>query len=34
VYDLHGNVVRGLSTVPLQRYEVFVRSGVVYVTGS
>jgi hypothetical protein len=34
IYDLHGNVVRGLTTVPLQRYEVFVRSGVVYVTGS
>lgn len=34
VYDLHGNVVRGLTTVPLQRYDVFVRSGVVYVTGS
>jgi hypothetical protein len=34
VYDLHGNVVRGLTTVPLQRYEVFIRSGVVYVTGS
>lgn len=34
VYDLHGNVVRGLSTVPLQRYAVFVRDGVVYVTGS
>jgi nitrite reductase/ring-hydroxylating ferredoxin subunit len=34
VYDLHGNVVRGLSTVPLQGYEVFVRDGVVYVTRS
>jgi nitrite reductase/ring-hydroxylating ferredoxin subunit len=34
VYDLHGNVVRGLSTVPLQRYGVFVRDGVVYVTRS
>jgi hypothetical protein len=34
VYDLHGNVVRGLTTVPLQRYAVFVRAGVVYVTGS
>lgn len=34
VYDLHGNVVKGLSTVPLQRYAVFVRDGVVYVTGS
>ena len=34
VYDLHGNVVRGLTTVPLQRYAVFVREGAVYVTGS
>lgn len=34
VYDLHGNVVRGLTTVPLERYGVFVREGVVYVTGS
>ena len=34
VYDLHGNVVRGLTTVPLQRYAVFVRAGIVYVTGS
>lgn len=32
VYDLHGNVVRGLTTVPLHRYAVFVRNGVVYVT--
>lgn len=31
VYDLHGNVVRGLTTVPLQRYPTFVRDGVVYV---
>ena len=31
VYDLHGNVVKGLTTVPLQRYPVFVRDGVVYV---
>ncbi len=31
VYDLRGNVVRGLSTVPLQRYPVFIRDGVVYV---
>lgn len=31
VYDLQGNVVRGLSTVPLQRYPVFVRDHVVYV---
>jgi nitrite reductase/ring-hydroxylating ferredoxin subunit len=33
VYDLHGNVVRGLTTVPLHRYTVFVRQGMVYVTG-
>lgn len=31
VYDLQGNVVRGLTTVPLQRYPVFVRDSVVYV---
>lgn len=31
VYDLRGNVVRGLSTVPLQRYPVFIRDGIVYV---
>jgi nitrite reductase/ring-hydroxylating ferredoxin subunit len=31
VYDLHGNVVRGLTTVPLQRYGVFVRQGEVFV---
>jgi nitrite reductase/ring-hydroxylating ferredoxin subunit len=34
VYDLFGNVVTGLSTAPLQRYSVFVRSGFVYVTGA
>lgn len=34
VYDLHGNVVRGLTTVPLDRYTVFVRDGVVYVARS
>ncbi len=34
VYDLHGNVVRGLTTVPLRRYAVFVRDGVVYVARS
>jgi len=34
VYDLHGNVVRGLTTVPLRRYGVFVREGIVYVTES
>jgi len=33
VYDLHGNVVRGLTTVPLHRYNAFVRQGTVYVTG-
>jgi len=32
VYDLRGNVVRGLSTVPLQRYQVFLRDSVVYVS--
>ncbi len=32
VYDLDGNVVRGLTTVPLQRYTTFVRDGAVYVT--
>ena len=31
VYDLHGNVVRGLTTVPLKRYSTFVRDGVIYV---
>lgn len=31
VYDLQGNVVRGLTTVPLQRFPVFVRDRVVYV---
>lgn len=31
VYDLHGNVVRGLTTVPLKRYSTFVRDGIVYV---
>ena len=34
VYDLHGNVVRGLTTVPLLRYAVFVREGIVFVTES
>ena len=34
VYDLHGNVVRGLTNVPLLRYGVFVRRGTVYVTES
>ena len=31
VYDLHGNVVRGLTTVPLTRYPTFVRDDVLYV---
>lgn len=34
VYDLHGDVVRGLTRVPLQRYAVFVRDHLVYVTES
>ena len=34
VYDLHGNVVRGLSTVPLLRYAIYVREGNVFVTRS
>ncbi len=34
VYDLHGNVVAGLTTQPLNRYSVFVRDGVVYVTNT
>jgi len=34
VYDLHGNVVRGLTTVPLLRYSVFVRNGAIYATGT
>ena len=32
IYDLFGNVVTGLSTAPLQRFEVFVRGEFVYVT--
>ena len=32
IYDLHGNVVTGLTTAPLTRYGVFVRDGTVYVT--
>jgi nitrite reductase/ring-hydroxylating ferredoxin subunit len=32
VYDLHGHVVAGLTTEPLQRYSVSVRGGVVAVT--
>ncbi len=31
VYDLRGNVVRGLTREPLLRFPVFVRDGVVYV---
>lgn len=34
VYDLRGNVVRGLTTVPLLRFPVFVRDDVVYVAHS
>jgi nitrite reductase/ring-hydroxylating ferredoxin subunit len=30
-YDLHGNVVAGLTTRPLHRYGVFLRGDVVYV---
>ncbi len=33
VYDLHGNVVSGLTHEPLRRYAVFVRGGIIYVTG-
>lgn len=33
VYDDDGNVVAGLTTEPLHRYAVFVRDGVIYVTG-
>ncbi|MDP2471869.1 MAG: hypothetical protein Q8W45_04050 [Candidatus Palauibacterales bacterium] len=32
VYDLHGHSVEGLTTEPLQRYAVFVRNEIVYVT--
>jgi nitrite reductase/ring-hydroxylating ferredoxin subunit len=31
VYDLHGTVVTGLTTVPLRRYGVFVHGDAVYV---
>lgn len=34
VYDLDGNVVEGLTRVPLQRYRVFERDGTLYVTES
>ncbi len=32
IYDLHGNVVRGLTTRPLHRYGAFLRGDVVYVS--
>ncbi len=32
VYDTRGNVIEGLTTEPLQRYRVFTRDQVVYVT--
>ena len=32
VYNLRGRAVEGLTTEPLQRYAVFVRNGIVYVT--
>ena len=31
VFDLRGNVVKGLTTAPLLRYSVFTRAGVVFV---
>jgi nitrite reductase/ring-hydroxylating ferredoxin subunit len=31
VFDLRGNVVKGLTTTPLVRYSVFTRGGVVFV---
>jgi nitrite reductase/ring-hydroxylating ferredoxin subunit len=34
VYDVHGNVVTGLTRAPLARYPVFVRDGVIYVAES
>jgi nitrite reductase/ring-hydroxylating ferredoxin subunit len=33
VYDLRGNVVTGLSLIPLRPFTAFVRRGTVYVTG-
>jgi nitrite reductase/ring-hydroxylating ferredoxin subunit len=33
-YDMHGNVVTGLTTEPLLQYSVFVRDAVVYVGGT
>lgn len=32
LYNLRGQAVEGLTQEPLQRYDVFVRDGVVYVT--
>lgn len=32
LYNLRGQAVEGLTTEPLQRYDVFVRNGIVYVT--
>lgn len=32
LYNLRGHAVEGLTTEPLQRYDVFVRNGIVYVT--
>jgi nitrite reductase/ring-hydroxylating ferredoxin subunit len=32
LYNLRGQAVEGLTTEPLQRYDVFVRDGAVYVT--
>jgi nitrite reductase/ring-hydroxylating ferredoxin subunit len=32
LYNLRGHAVEGLTTEPLQRYEVFIRNGIVYVT--
>jgi hypothetical protein len=34
VYDLNGNVVRGLTRKPLQRYAAFPRQGSIFVIGS
>jgi nitrite reductase/ring-hydroxylating ferredoxin subunit len=34
VYDLDGNVVEGLTRVPLRRFRVFERDGTLYVTES
>lgn len=34
VYDLDGNVVEGLTRIPLQRFRVFERDGTLYVTES